>query len=84
MQISYIIYFTNIINKINIIYYFLIKYKQVIYSILAIKLYKIVHKFDIKLVIKKILEKIFRSIILLILYANLKFLYNNLVKLATI
>lgn len=59
----------------------MIKYKQIIYNILAAELYKIANKFDIGIVIKTILKKILEFIILLILCTNSKFLYNYLVKL---
>lgn len=43
-----------------------------------------VHGFDIKIVIKVMLKKILRFAILLILYINLKVLYNYLIKLSII
>lgn len=70
------IYFLNNIYIFNIIYKFLVKYKQIIYNIFIAKLYKIVYKFNIRVVIKKILDRIFGSAILLILSKNLKFFYN--------
>lgn len=42
------------------------------------------YRFDIKTVIKAILGKILGSAVSLILYTNLKFLYNYLNKLETI
>ena len=42
-----------------------------------------VHRFNIKTVIKTILKKMLGSVILLILSIDLKFLYNYLVKLGT-
>lgn len=81
LQIDYIIYLTNIINKANIIYWSLIKYKQVIQSISAVKLYAIAYEFNIGAVIKTTLKKIHRLAVILILYINSKFLYNYLVKL---
>lgn len=66
LQIGYIIYFLNIINKINIIYKFLIKSKKVMYNVLAAKLYKIAYEFDIRSVIKAKLKKILEFIILFI------------------
>lgn len=64
-------------------YWFLIKYKRVKYNILAAKLYKIAHGFNIRPVIKAILEKILTSAILFVLYINSKSLYNYFVKLKT-
>lgn len=49
---------------------------------LAIKLYKITHVFNIKVVIKTILEMIQEFVILLILCTNFPSLYDYLVKLA--
>lgn len=57
-------------NKTNIIYYSLIKYKQITCSILLNKFYEIVYKFDIKIVIKAMLGKIIGFAIPLILYIN--------------
>ena len=55
-----------------------------IYIILVAKLYKIMHKFDIKVVIKTIIEKIIRLAILWIIYINLRYFYNYLIKLGII
>lgn len=84
MQINYVIYLTNVINKTNIIYWVSIKYKWVIHSILLAKLYKIAYGFDIGVIIKATLKKIFEFAILLILYIDSKFFYNCLVKLDSI
>lgn len=43
-----------------------------------------IYEFNIKVVIKIILGKILKSVIQQILYTNLKFLYDYLVKLGTI
>lgn len=51
---------------------------------LVLKLYVIVYEFDIRIVIKTILKKIFKYVVPLILCINSKFLYNYLVKLGTI
>lgn len=48
------------------------------------KLYEIVYKFDIKVILKVTLKKMLKSIILLILYTNSKFLYDCLIILNTI
>lgn len=40
-QIGYVIYLNNATNKANIIYWFLIKYKPIICSVLAAKFYEI-------------------------------------------
>lgn len=84
LQINYIIRLTNATNKAKIIHRSLIKYKWVIYSVLAAELYGIVREFYIETVIKIILEKMLESVILLILYTDSKSLYNCLIKLETI
>lgn len=79
-QIGYIIYLTNTTNKANIIHWSLIQYKRIISSVLLIKIYRMIHRLDIRVVIKTILEKIFGSTILLIFYTSMKSLYDCLVK----
>jgi len=46
------------LDKANIIYWSLIKCKRVTKSVLALKLYGIVHSFDIGVVIKFTLDKV--------------------------
>lgn len=62
----------------------MIEYKKITYNILATKLYKLMHGFDIKIVIKIILGKILKFAILLILYINSKSWYDCLIKLGII
>lgn len=83
LQIDFVICLANTTSKANIIYWFLIKYKRVTCSVLAFELYRMAHGFDIGAVIKTIIEKIFRSAVLLILCTNSKSLYNCLVRLGT-
>lgn len=59
----------------------MIKYKCVIHSVLVFELYKIIYGFNIRAIIKATLGKVLESAILLILFTNLKSLYNCLVKL---
>lgn len=73
MQIGYIICFVNTISKTNIINLFLKKYNHIIDSFSITKLYKIAYEFNIKAVIKTILEKMIKFAILLILNTYLKF-----------
>ena len=80
LQIKYVICFTNVINKTNIIYWLFIKCKKVIRSILAIKLYEIMHEFDLNAIIKNIFTKIMQTDISLIFYINSKSLYECLIK----
>ena len=71
------------IGKANIIYKLLTKYKRVIKSVLAIKLYRMAHSFNITAAIKSTIDKMLSIIILLILYTDLKSLFNYLVRLNT-
>ena len=48
------------------------------------KLYKIIYNFNIKTLIKIIINKIFKIKLLLIIYINLKLLYKYFIKLKTI
>lgn len=79
-QIGYFISFTNIINKVNTIYWFSIKCKQVICSVLVAELYRIAYGFDIGIIKTIKLEKVLRSDVLLIVFTDLKSLYDCLVK----
>ena len=83
LQIGYIIVLMDNIGKANIIYWLLIKCKRVIRSVLAIKLYKMAHSFNIIVVIKLIINKILFIITPLILYTDLKLFFNYLVRLGT-
>lgn len=78
-QINYVICLADAINKTNIIHWSSIKYKRVTRNIFATELYKIAHKFSIKIVIKAMLEKILGLTVLLILCTDLKFLYDYVV-----
>jgi len=72
-------------NKANILYWLSIKYKRVIWSVLASELYGMAHGFDTRAAIKATIEKILQLKWLpVILCTNLKSLYNCLVKLGTI
>ena len=81
LQIGYVICLANTTNKANIIHLFLIKYKLVICSVLADKLYEMVYGFNIGAVIKTTLEKLLGFATPQILCTNLKSLYDCLVKL---
>jgi hypothetical protein len=48
------------------------------------KLYKIIYNFNIRILIKIIINKIFKIKLLLIIYINLKLLYKYFVKLKII
>jgi hypothetical protein len=60
------------------------KYKRVIKSILTFKLYKIVYSFNIKTLIKAIINKVFKIKLLLIIYINSKLFYKYFIKLRII
>lgn len=83
-QIGYIICLANTTNKTNILRLSLIKYKQVTRSVLVAKLYKMAYKFDIGVVIKVTLGKIFGFAISLIICTGSKSLYDYLFKIDTI
>ena len=70
-------------NRANILYWFLIKCKRVIHSVLALELYAMAHRFDIAAVIKLTIKKILQIQLLMILCTDSKSLYNCLVKLGT-
>ena len=84
LQIGYVIYLANATNKPNVIYWSSIKCKRVTHSVLVAKLYRIMHGFDIRAVIKATPRKILRSAILLVLCTNSKSLYECLVNWGTI
>jgi hypothetical protein len=48
------------------------------------KLYRIIYDFDIKILIKAIINKILKIKLLLIIYINLKLLYKYFIKLRII
>jgi hypothetical protein len=52
-------------------------------SVLALKLYRIAYRFDIKATIKSIVNKILNINLLFIIYIDLKLLYNCLIRLST-
>ena len=58
-QIGFIIVLDDLINKANIIYWSLIKCKRVTRSVLALELYAMAYRFNIKAVLKSIIEKLF-------------------------
>ena len=57
-QIGFVIVLADLINKANIIYWSLIKCKRVIRSVLALELYTMAYGFDIRTVLKFIIEKL--------------------------
>jgi hypothetical protein len=50
-------------------------------SVLALELYKMVHGFDIRVLIKSIIDKALQIDLLLVVYTNSKSLYKCLIKL---
>ena len=84
-QIGFIIIFMDYNQDVNILYQSLIKYKRVTRSVLASKLYILAYSFNIAAVIKLTIQKVLQLEQLpLVLYTNLKSLYNCLVKLGII
>ena len=83
-QIGFVIILIDCNQDINILYWSLIKCKQVTRSVLASKLYVLAHGFNIAAIIRLIIQKILQSEQLpLVLYTDSKSLYNCLVKLGT-
>ena len=70
-------------RKSNIVYWSLTKCKRVIKSVLTIKLYRMAHSFNITAAIKSTINKMLFIITPLILYTDLKSLFNCLVRLNT-
>ena len=56
LQIGYILVLVDLLNKANIVYWFLVKYKKVINSVLASELYTMAYSFNISAIIKAIVE----------------------------
>ena len=79
-QIGYILVLANNTNA-NIIYQSSTKCKRVTRSVLASKLYRIAHGFNIRASIKSIIDKVLRIDLPLILCTDSKSLYECLVKL---
>ena len=80
-KIGFVIVLADLINKANIVYQSLIKCKRVTRSVLALELYAMAHGFNIRAVFKFIIKKLLQMTLLLIIYTDLKLLYNCLVKL---
>ena len=57
-QIGFVIALANLINKANIVYWSLIKCKRVTKSVLALKLYAIAYRFNIRAILKFIIKKL--------------------------
>ena len=56
LQIGYILILVDIMNKANIIYWSLIKYKRVTKSVLVLELYTIAYRYNIGTIIKLIIK----------------------------
>jgi hypothetical protein len=83
LQIGYILVLADIINKANIVHWSLIKCKRITRSVLVSELYVMAHGFDIGAAIKSTIEQLLQIELPLILYTDLKSLYECLVKLGT-
>ena len=62
----------------------LVKYKRVTRSVLALELYRIVYGFNIRVSIKATIKKILGISLPIVIYTDLKLLYDYLVRLGTI
>lgn len=67
----------------NIINWLSIKCKRISNIVLASQLYAMIYELDLRAMIKSIIEYILAQSVLVILYMNLKSLYDCLVKLST-
>ena len=84
-QIGFVIVLTDRNQDANILHWSSIKCKRVTRSILASELYALAHGFDIGAAIKSTIQKILQLEQLpLVLYTNLKSLYDYIVKLGII
>jgi hypothetical protein len=59
------------------------KCKRVIRSVLALELYGMAYGFDIRALVKSMINKVLGINLLLVLYTDSKLLYNCLIKLGT-
>ena len=84
LQIGYILVLADLLNKVNIIHWSLVKCKRITRSVLASELYAIAHSFDIGAAIKAIVELQLNISLLLILYTDFKSIYECFIKLGTI
>ena len=82
-QIDYVICLIDVSNQINILHWFLIKCKRIIWSVLIFELYELIYEFDFKATLKTTLKKILRFNISLIVCIDFRFLYQCLMKLKT-
>jgi hypothetical protein len=80
-QIEYVICLIDASNTTNILHWSSVKCKKVTRSVLAAELYAMIYDFDVDLMLKSILTKMFDVLISLILVTNSKSLYDCLVRL---
>ena len=83
-QIDYVICLIDASDRVNILHWFSIKCKRIIWNVLAFELYELIHKFDFETTLKAIIKKILRFNISLIVCIDFRFLYQCLMKLKTI
>ncbi len=79
-QIDYVICLTNL-KHVNIVHWSSIKYKRVIRSVFATKLYALAHDFDFEAILKATMFNIFDHFVFLIFCIDSKSLYDCLIKL---
>jgi hypothetical protein len=79
-QIDYVICLADA-SHANILHWFFIKCKRITCSVLTIKLFAMIHDFDVDSILKTILTKMLDVFILLILVIDSKFLYDSLIQL---
>jgi hypothetical protein len=84
LHIEYVICLANAINKANVIHWSSFKCKRVTRFVLIAKFYVMTHEFDLDVVLKAIMSKMFSIIVFSILCIDFKLLYDCLIKLSTI
>ena len=84
LQIGYILVLADLLNKVNIVHWFLVKYKRITRSVLAFELYAIAYSFNISVAIKAIVKLQLNISLPFILCTDFKLIYKYLIKLGTI
>jgi hypothetical protein len=80
-QIDYVICLADATHAANILYWSSVKCKRITRSVLAVKLFAMIHDFDVDFVFKVILTKMIDILISLILITDSKSIYDCLIRL---
>ena len=82
-QIGYILVLADLLNKVNIVHWSLVKCKRITRSVLAFELYTMAHSFNISAAIKATVKLQLNISLPLIFCTDFKLIYKCLVKLGT-